>query len=280
MPKALRPRRDRLKESTINQELSKTYDPRPGQGVKRFPTTLQLRCLAGLIVGGLLLAVFPSRGFAQVPVRSGPLRVYDPRTGANLIRGGSGTEFGLLLPAGARCPGDSRRSYYFVFGYLVPLSVKPAEVRFDQLLPVQGYDLFYSNSAEPWGPVNTRPVTAQLPDLPRTFSWGRLNADLLIGAGQQSSTWNMSIACEHSGLIANYWSTLVQFVRVAADPRGFGWHIEGEPPSAGSGFPWGIAVPIALAVILASVSLVFRLRHRGTTPPPAGQEHQRAGIHV
>ena len=232
----------------------------------------------GAIVGAVVFANFAGVSSAQNAVLSGSLRVVLPGTDVNLNHGGSETEYGLALPGHARCPGDSRHSY-FVWGYALPTSVKPAEVTFNQLLPVQGYDLYYEDSREPWGPVITRPFTGEVPDLPNNFSWARLSAELLIGVGQQSSNWSMSIACAYRGQITNYWTATVTFSRATKDPHGFTWKLQNEAPGS-SGFPWGVATPIGAAIVLGLISFALYRRQHGDVTTSTTTNDSKAEIHV
>lgn len=78
-------------------------------------------------------AAAPVGGVAQVIT---PFVVGEPGTGQPLLTGNSTTAFSLNLPPGAACTGDSATSGYRVNSYMIPSTVDPGTLSFDNDGPV------------------------------------------------------------------------------------------------------------------------------------------------
>ncbi len=178
-----------------------------------------------------------------------------------LTSGSSTTPYGVVLPNGASCPGDTAHDGYHVFSYLVPKGTSPADVRFTTGLPDRGLG-YFSNGAY-FGAVNTAETTGQVAGIPTSFTWTRLTPRELFPDGARSSTWDGGIACaDIHGVVTDYWNSEIVFTADAAAPGGFTWKVVGQGPIS-SPTDVGLWVGLALLVV-ASGAAAYALaqRHR------------------
>ena len=152
--------------------------------------------------------------------------------------GGSATPYGIALPAGASCPGDTAHDQYRVYSYLIPAGVDLSSVSYKGDLPHRWYG-FIAYGAY-FGAVNTAEGTGQIIGIPPAFTFSRLTPSELFNGGTTSSaTWEGGIACVNThGVATDAWNTQFRFVRDAKDPGGFRWTAE----DAGSCRPRGAAI--------------------------------------
>jgi hypothetical protein len=179
----------------------------------------------------------PGRGPtpAAAEEAAGAPRVVQPRgsaaAGQPLTEGGSATAFGLALPEGAACTGDSAGGNYRVQSYMVPASVSPASLTFDSMGPVPqgtGADFrqpLYDTTRKPY--VNALTDIATAPGGPGTISQIpafslAVFADAPDLTGPQiipPGSYNLGIACTHGPAgpdqLDRFWN--IRF-DVAADP--------------------------------------------------------------
>ena len=125
----------------------------------------------GLPAAPLWLAAAPATAGAA----TGDGEIIHPATGAPLDSGGSATTYGVALPAGASCPGDTAHDGYHVYSYLVPAGHTPTEVSLHEGVP-EPLVGFISYGAY-YGAVNTAEDTGQVMTLPQ-FSWSRYSSYL------------------------------------------------------------------------------------------------------
>jgi hypothetical protein len=90
----------------------------------------------GLALGSATLSLGGPPGVAAAAVAVGSAEIIVPPRGAALASGGSATEFGIGLPLGSACTGDSPNAGYRLQSFLVPQSVAPDSLRFDSSGPV------------------------------------------------------------------------------------------------------------------------------------------------
>jgi hypothetical protein len=194
-------------------------------------------------------------------VAIGAAEITVPGQPAALRAGGSATPYGLALPAGAHCPGDSAHKGYHVFSYLVPDGVSPQSVRFSDI-PDRGLG-FFSNGVYV-GAINTAQYTGAIIDLPTDLTLSRLTPTTLFAHGSPA-TWEGGIACADSrGAVTNYWNTQIVFTASASDPGGFRWSVA-SPVQVTSSGGLGLWVAIALIVVAAAFSLMA-VRFRRSAP--------------
>jgi hypothetical protein len=202
--------------------------------------------------------------------------VVTPGTTRALASGGSTTPYGVVLPAGASCPGDTAHDGYHVFTYLVPGNASPTEVSFRTGDPNKWYG--YIAEGGYIGALNTAESTGQIVGLPTSFVWTRLTPQILFPNGVRTATWNGGIACADThGQVTNYWNSTIRFTADASDPHGFTWVVvdQGAVPSS---FPLGLVVGIALLVVAAgAAAYALRLRRRGGGPATGADAESPAG---
>lgn len=174
-------------------------------------------------------------GAAQVVVPE------DGRTGGGepLTTGGSATQFGLKLPAGAACTGDSAGGNYRWRTYMVPASVDPATLTFGSsgpLPPGSG-----SNFRQPLPDATGSPVIEKLTDQAATPG----GPGLIIGIPAMSlniygpgdippGTYNIGIACtlgpQSATQLDKYWIVQLVVTSDPADlPAGITWTSQSAP---------------------------------------------------
>ncbi len=227
--------------------------------------------LVPVLVAAWLSAV-PATAGADVVV--GSAAITRPGTTTPLNSGGSGTLYGVVLPSGAGCPGDTAHQGYHLFSYLVPKAVSPASISFKRGRPDEG--LGYIAYGMYYGAINTALGTGQVVGLPPSFTFTRWTPKELFPKGQKSATWEGGIACaDTDGVVTNYWNSQIVFTASASDTRGFTWRVVSQP-ALGPSHKWlflGVGL-IVLSVLLAALA-VFLSRRRdeslgGSSPPPDG----------
>jgi hypothetical protein len=205
------------------------------------------------------MAVGPSLAGAAPTV--GSETITQPGVSTPLSSGGSATEYGVLLPAGASCPGDTAHKGYRVYSYLVPQGVPLTRVSFKGDFP----DRYYGYIAEGayYGAINTDEGTGEVPTLPTEFTWSRLTTKDLFADGVSSAVWDGGIACATAGgVVTNYWNSEIQFTASSSDPGGFTWKVL-DAPSPGIDLGLWISVAlIALALLFTAAALVLGRRQR------------------
>ena len=245
----------------------------------------RLAWLATVTVVATALIV-PAR--ADAYPSGGRATVTDSGQAGVLHRGGSATDFSLVLPQGAHCGGDARHDGYRVFSYLVPHSVDPHVEDFTTTLPSRWYGMYNEEQYYMGFPA---PGTGQVVDIPRNLVWSRFSPDLLVPSGRQSAEWDAGLACvnEHYK-VENTWSSTFQFYRSPSDPGGFAWEVVSLPgslPDSGGLGGWAIIAFAAAAVLLATAAVLsqqskrrgrreaMRLAHSGGTQVQAVGETER-----
>jgi hypothetical protein len=219
------------------------------------------------MAAGLSLPVFHA-GVAAADATASTAAITKPGQDAALDSGGSGTLYGVWVPDGARCPGDTEHDEYHVFTFLFPQGLPPTEVSFKTGVPegfgTQGRLGLFSDG-EYVGALDTAPTTGQVDRLPEAYSWTRLTPRVLFTEGETTSAWEAGIACANrNGVVTNYWDTEIVFKASTTDPGGFTWSVPKSAQVAVSGghsFPIGVVLVIA-AVVLGIAALFMRRRRR------------------
>lgn len=194
-------------------------------------------------------------------VTVGAALITKPGTLTALEGGGSTTPYGVALPAGASCPGDTAHDGYLVYSYLVPLGALPTDVSFKTGLPSRWSGYFTDSSY--FGAVNTAQGSGQIVGIPTSFTWSRLTPHELFAHGAHTATWEGGIASATShGVVTDYWNSQTVFTADRADPGGFTWKTVGRV-SLPTSFDLGLWLGIALLVIAsaaATYAIVLRRR--------------------
>jgi len=204
-----------------------------------------LTALAALVV--LLITIVSSPQMARAGALSGPALITQPGTLTPLAEGGSGTEFGVALPVGASCPGDTAHDGYLVYSYLVPAGVPPTVVNFRKGIPDRYYG-FIAGGAY-YGAVNTAQTSGEIVGLPPEFAISRWTSSDLLAGGAHTATWEGGIACATAGgVVTDYWATEFVFRAHPSDPRGYTWRVV---PTTST--PNHLALWLGLALIVAAL---------------------------
>ncbi len=185
--------------------------------------------------GAALLGVVAMFGLVAAPASAsaataGTATIIQPDSLTPLDSGGSATPYGVALPPGASCPGDTAHQGYRVDSYLVPKGQTPTEVNFKKGVPSRWFGYIAEGSY--YGAVNTAENTGQVMALPE-FTWTRLSSYLgdLFPRGATRATWEGGIVCvTTNGAVTNYWNSQIVFTRSATDPGGFTWRVVANPP--------------------------------------------------
>jgi hypothetical protein len=221
---------------------------------------------AAVLLGAAALAAPSPAGAAVV---TGNEAIVQPGTLTPLRSGGSSTPYGIALPNGAACPGDTAHDQYRVYSYLIPAGVNLESVSYKGDLPHRWYG-FIAYGAY-FGAINTAEGTGQIIGIPPAFTFSRLTPSELFNSQTTSSaTWEGGIACVNThGVVTDAWNTQFRFVRDATDPGGFRWTAEdaGSISSSSGGKSWlwiGVAL-VALSVLTAVILFVVQRKGvRGT----------------
>jgi hypothetical protein len=239
------------------------------------------RCALGVfsVLVASILAIGSTSSLAQAGPLSGPVLITRPGTLTPLTGGGSGTEFSVVLPAGASCPGDTMHDGYLVYSYLVPKGVSPTAVNFKTGIP----DRYYGFIAEGayFGAVNTAAETGEIVTLPPEFAISRWGSSDLLARGASTATWDGGIACATAGgVVTTYWNTEFVIRADPSDPRGYAWRVVQTTAAAG-GDGLGLGLGVALIVVALGsgvTALIWNRRRRGhpggdpTASAPAGSD--------
>ena len=185
--------------------------------------------------------------------------VAEPNSTAPLADGGSLTPFSLILPKGARCPGDTASKSFHVDSYVLPERVKPPDVHFRGGWPY-GYEPLEAFVGAPFFAINTERNTGRVLGLP-VFSWNRYARLSLVDPG----VYNIGIMCsDRNDNPTTYWNTRVRFQTDATDPHHLRWVAIGSTAtttaSGGTSGPAVVAIVLVVAVALVGVVLVARRR--------------------
>ena len=215
-------------------------------------------------MAALWLLAAPSTAGAAT---AGTATIIQPDTGAPLDSGGSGTAYGVGLPSGASCPGDTAHQGYHVYSYLIPAGHNPTEASYKGEFPSKWYG--YISYGAYFGPVNTAEGTGQVMTLPQ-FSWTRYSSflgHLFPRQCRQGHLGGRHPVRQRGGAVTNYWNTQLVFTRTSADPGGFTWRVVAPPP-VGANDTWTVVGITLLVLAFLFGALAFVLsRRRGRADP-------------
>jgi len=240
-----------------------------------------------LALGGVLVVLLSLTGsilvqspLAGAAATAGTANITKPGSLAVLDSGGPSTSYGILLPAGARCPGDTAHDGYHVFSYLVPKGVSPASISFKTGVPNRYYGFISAGTYI--GAVNTALNTGEIVGLPSNFTFSRWTRSDLIPAGATDATWEGGIACaDIHGVPTNYWGAQITFRASSSDSGGYTWTVDQKAPGGLRPKSWIAPILIVLAAAFASLAVVMRRRHdrhgRGRTQQDQGQPRRDQG---
>jgi hypothetical protein len=212
------------------------------------------------LVAGCTILVGYVFALPATAATAGRAQIVHPGTITPLTSGGSGTDFGILLPGGAHCPGDStRRPWYQAGSYLVPKGTNPASVIFGGVFPEQG--LLLASAGAPFEHVNVEEGTGDVL-VAEKFDIQRFTASDLLPGGVRTAIWEAGIACaDYQGHVSDYWNVQLTFTASASDPEHYTWKVDG-PNGGGSGSPWPLIVGLVIAVGAAFAAVRVRMTGR------------------
>jgi hypothetical protein len=230
-----------------------------------------------VVLASATAVVVPGRADAAVVTSNEA--IVQPGTLTPLHGGGSATPYGVVLPAGASCPGDTAHDQYRVYSYLIPTGVALTSVSFKGFLP-RSYYGFIAYGAY-FGAVNTAEGTGQIVGIPDSFVFIRLTPSELFSSDTTSSaTWEGGIACvNRDGVATDAWNTQFRFTRDSKDPGGFRWTVENPASvSAAGGTPWlWIGGGLVALSVLSAVVLLILLRRDPSETDTRGDEGSGGG---
>jgi hypothetical protein len=229
----------------------------PGRVLARAAPLVVLLSLAGSI-----LVQSPLAGAGAI---GGTAYITRPGSAAVLDSGDPSTSYGVLLPSGSSCPGDTAHDGYHVFSYLVPKGVSPASVSFKTGVPSRYYGFISAGTYI--GAVNTALNTGEIVGLPSAFTFSRWTRSELIPAGASGATWEGGIACANiHGVATNYWSAQISFRVSTSGSGGYTWTVAQQAPGTLHPRSWIGPILIVLAAGFASMAIVMRRRHNRQHP--------------
>ena len=241
---------------------------------KRVTSRARLVAFAVLTPALLNVTALMSVASASERVAVGTAEITQPGLTTPLRSGGPATHYGVLLPAGARCPGDTAKDGYRVFSYLVPGGVSPTQVSFKGVIPSRYYG-YIALGEYYFGAENTAPDTGQILGMPAFFVFSRLTPGFLFDAGATEATWDGGIACANDhGQVTNYWNTRFVFTASSSDPGGFTWRVEDPirvPVAGQGGFPTWLALVLAGCALVAA-GVVLNVGRRTADKTKAARE--------
>jgi hypothetical protein len=191
--------------------------------------------------------------------------------GLPLNSGASTTRFGVGLPGGARCAGDTAHDGYHVSSFLVPGGSGLGDVTFAPL-PSRGYGL-----VEHGGAVyiaDTQAGSGKISPLPRDFEWAALlgtnGTDPTVAtllANGTDGAWDGGVVCvDATGHATRAWTFHIVFTASATDQNGFVWAVVPDVPEQLPEAPFALAFPVA-AVTVVGIATVLRRRGRRRHAP-------------
>lgn len=228
------------------------------------------RLLATIAAGVVLFPVTSSLHAQTVdaPERLGDVVIVNENR-EELSEGNGTTVFGLQLPAGASCPGDSRNDQWRVQTFIVPSDVDPATLEFNSIGPEgDGLYALYGLDTNPIVEVLTGPNGA--PGLPGLIIGLRAASFEVFPPGTlPDGTYRVGAACTYFDDVASYWDTQMDIARDPEDqPAEIRWQtasFTGTSTTTGQGSnsSTGAIVAVAvLAVIAAGVFFARRFRRQ------------------
>jgi hypothetical protein len=209
------------------------------------------------------------------PVDLGVVTIVSP-TRETLTSGDGNTVFGLRLPAGASCPGDSENDQWRVQTFIVPADVDPATLTYDSIGPVgDGRFALYGIDTNPQVHGLTAPNGGTgLPGL--IIGLRSMSFEVFPPGTLADGMYRIGVACTYFRETASYWDTVIEIARDPANrPAEMRW--ENAAPfdpgvvdagESGSNSNLGLIAASGAAVVAALGLLARRSRRK----PPIHQE--------
>ena len=234
----------------------------PGSGARPRPAALVVVVLVGVALG--IASVVMTAGPASARGdRAGDVVIAD-RSGEPISSGATDTVFGLTLPSGAACQGDSASGNYRVSTFLVPQTDDPGSLEYGELRPFgDGRWSIWKESTDPGLNMATSVSEAGEPGLLTglpafTFDVGLFPGEIASGA------YRLGLACTLGGQTTRYWDTSVVIAEGDAD-RPISWSASDAavaPSSSRSTSVPAAAVGVVVVVVVVVVVFVATRRRR------------------
>lgn len=237
---------------------------------------MSIRVAAAIGLFGVALVANSPTSSAQTvddPVDLGEATIVSEKREA-LPDGDGNTVFGLRLPSGASCPGDSEHDQWRVQTFIVPVDVDPGALTYDSVGPVgEGLYALYGIDTNPQVHGLTAPNGGSgLPGLIvglRSMSFEVFPPGTLV-----EGTYRIGVVCTYFRETASYWEAAIEVTRDPENkPAEISWRAvsspespteaaESEPTSAGSGSRAGVLVAAAGVAVFAAAYLARRSRRQ------------------
>jgi hypothetical protein len=223
---------------------------------------------------GVVVSLFPmtSGVFAQTvdaPKRLGDVTIVNEKR-EELTEGSGSTAFGLLLPAGASCPGDSRNDQWRVQTFIVPAEIDPGSLEFNSIGPEgEGLYALYGLDTNPIVEVLTAPNGASgLPGL--IIGLRAASFEVFPPGTLPDGNYRVGAACTYFDDTASYWDTELVIERDPEDqPAEIAWRtsdasgvVSSVAADDGGGPSSGLIVVGVLGALLAVVFIARRFRRQ------------------
>jgi len=215
----------------------------------------------GLVAGG-------TPAYGTPAIDAGRVTVVTREGSKNAIAGGgSATEFSIMLPAGASCPGDSAHDGYRVQSFIVPAADDPGSLRWRSIAPEgPGRYALYDVFTSPYVQMQTAEAETvggpgRIVNVP-TFSFAVFPpGELSVGPHR------IGIACTLMNETVKYWEAEVALKEASTDrPAGFRWTVLAIPSPKGTRKAPVAAIAASAAIIAGLIAIaIARRRHQ----PPA-----------
>lgn len=195
--------------------------------------------MLSLSVVGLMSAI-PASAAATF---SGNITIFNPSNQNALNSGGSGTDFGLRLPTGAACSGDSAGGGFRVQSFMTPVSVNASALQFNSSGPIPAgtgtsfRQPLFSSTSSPFVNALTDVATTQggpgtISNIPvMDFSYLAPNSPSLLPDGEYRLGISCTLGTASTNQLDNYWTVRIVISSSNTDPLGFLWTLSSTQDS-------------------------------------------------
>jgi hypothetical protein len=236
--------------------------------------------IAVAISAFLVLGAGPARAAGE---RAGDVVVVD-ENGAVATEGGSATPFGLRLPSGAACPGDSADESYRVEVFLVPEGTDLGTVVYGELAPeVEGGSSLWDTNTNVFDGELTSDAPPGEPGL--IVNLPNFSFAVLYPGELAAGDYRIGVACSLFNNTERYWDTSfsitedasdqpAQFVWTATPPEGADQIVASASSSTESSGIGTTGVLVILLVLLLLAAGIAYLWLRTRTPRPSASKER------
>lgn len=200
-------------------------------------------------------------------VDAGDVTVIDT-DGQPLIRGGSATEFGLLLPEGAACPGDSMHDQWAAQSFVVPATNDLGSLKYGVIGPEgEAQYALYMLNTNPY--VDALTLSNDAPGKPGRITIPAFTFNEFPPGTLPDGRYRIGIACTYlERKIGLYWDTEIIVAAEADDEPGqMIWRLSDAPieldePDGASSVWIFVAAAVVITVAIGGIAARRRtVRH-------------------